>query len=321
MITQVDPGSRGARRAGAGDVRALEAELLLLRKYGGFVPARVAKAPALRQVLGASETFEMLRERFVSAIQSLRDPEPELLSAVYRLSDDTAELASLDERRRHYGLRIGRSAATVADQEVPAIEHLRSQLITGWYPKSPLPVRVPTSHNGFITEAVSIRTVVNDRRWHETTEYYRLFAAFDEADYITISSSFPGRPEVTGGNFTVRTQRIGESYSHQFWHKTPMHRGEFYDLRFRLTPDQEFGEPELITEISRAFHEPTRYASFEVVFVGGSPPSAWAYEDLTFFERPGQPKWSSSLELSKNFARLRLVNKYGGLFSGIAWSW
>lgn len=262
----------------------------------------------------------MHRERFVSAIHSLRGPEPELLLAVYGLIPETANMASLDARRKFFGGQVGRTVATVADWETPAIDHLRSQLITGWYPKSPLSVRVPTSHNGVVQEAVSIRTVVKDRRWQETREFYRLFAAFDEADYFTISSSFPGRPEPEG-DFTVRTRRIGESFSHQFWHKEPMRRGRFYDLRFRLVPDPEFGDAGVLTEESRAFHEPTRYASFEAVFIGQKPVRIWWYERLTYFERPAAPQRSRLLELHDGTVLAQFYDLYGGLHHGIAWAW
>lgn len=203
---------------------------------------------------------------------------------------------------------------------MPAVEHLRSQLVTGWYPKSPLSVRVPASHNGVVQEAVSIRTVVKDCRWNETREFYRLFAAFDAADYFTISSSFPGRP-VPEGDFTVRTKRIGESFSHQFWHATPMRRGQFYDLRFRLLADPDYGEPGLLTEESRAFHEPTRYASFDAVCLGRKPRRIWYCKRPTFLERPGEPTHGNELTFTGSSVRVRFHDLYGGLHHGIAWRW
>jgi hypothetical protein len=301
--------------------RALERELWLMRKGAGFTPVRLAKAPVLLQVLGGAQLpFDLHRERFVSAIRSLRDPEPELLLAVYALAPETEGVPLLKPRRQAVGDAIGRSVATVADREIPALEHLRTQLITGWYPKSPLSVRVPESHNGVVQESVSIRTVIKDRRWQETREHYRVFAAFDEAEYLTISSSFPGRP-IPEGDFTVRTKRINDSFSHQFWHKTPMRRGKFYDLYFRLAPDRNFGDPGLLTEECRAFHEPTRYATFEAEFIGRVPEIVWQYQGLTFFERPGSPTRESILRIDGGSARARFHDLYGGLFNGIAWRW
>lgn len=311
----------GLPPAGRDAARELENELLFMRKSAGFTPIRLAKAPTLRQVLGGDgQTFEVHRERFVSAVESLRDPEPALLMTIYGLTTGTDSVSSLAGRRRIYGRIIDRGIDTVADREVPALEHLRSQLITGWYPKSPLSVRVPPSHNGVVQESVSIRTVIKDQHWQETREHYRLFAAFDEADFLTISSSFPGRP-VPEGDFTVRTKRIGDSFSHQFCHSTPMRRGEFYDLKFRLVPDPDYGDPGLLTEESRAFHEPTRYAGFEAVFIGEKPVIVWEYGRLTFFERPGEPTKSKVLNFHGDAVHARFHDLYGGLFHGIAWRW
>ncbi|SDI90212.1 hypothetical protein SAMN05444157_0716 [Frankineae bacterium MT45] len=293
-----------------------------MRKGPGFTPLRFAKAPILTYVLGGElQPFGLVRERLVSAIRSLREPAGDLMLAVFGLSEETAGVRSLGERRSIYGATIKRSAATVADLEAPALEQLRLQLVTGWYPKSPLTVRVPESHNGVVQESVSIRTVIKDGTWQETRERYRLFAAFDEAEYLTISSSFPGRP-VPDGDFTVRTERVNDSYSHQFWHRTPMRRGNFYNLSFRLVPDPEYGDPGLLTEESRAFHEPTRHASFEAVFLGRLPRTLWSYERLTFFERPGLAGTDTRLGLTnRGSCRAKFYDLYGGLFHGIAWKW
>jgi hypothetical protein len=270
---------------------------------------------------GADEPFENLRERFVSAIESLRNPEPALLLAVFGLTPDTEQLRVLDERRESYGQTIGRSIATVADLEPPAMEHLQAQLVSGWYPLSPLAIRVPASHNGAIFESIDVRLVVKDKKWHETRENYRFLAAFDEADYLGISISYPGVPEPIGDDFTVRTKRIEDSFSHQFWHKEPMRRGSFYALRFRLAPEAGGDDPENVIETSRAFHEPTRSASFEVVFLGDIPRLIWQYDRLSIFERPGEPTAQRLLRLDGNVARVRFTNVYGGLFHGIAWRW
>lgn len=101
-------------------------------------------------------------------------------------------------------------------------------------------------------------TLVVDKMWRETREHYRFVALFDEAEYIAISSSYPGRPIPEGDNFTVRTVRVGESFSHQFWHSPgPVRRGRTYDLQFVHVPDGEFGAPGAVVEEARAFHERT----------------------------------------------------------------
>ena len=256
-----------------------------------------------------------------------------MLLAAFALSPETAGLTTLRARREHYGRSIGRKADTVADREDAALVNLRNQLLSGWYPASPLPrdVQVPELHNAIIQESISFLTVINDQRWQETCEHYRFFAAFDEADYLTISSDFPGRPVPLPegrSNFTVRTRRLRDSFSHNFYHvgadgkPEPMRRGNSYDLRFKLVPDDDYGDPGLLKETSRAFHERTLVATFEAVFIGQKPARIWSYERLTFFERPGVPTAGNLLELGDGSSvGVGYRDLYGGLFNGVAWEW
>lgn len=305
------------------DSEALRRDLLFMRKETGFTPTRIGRAPVLQRLLGGEhEPYDNLRERFVSAVQSLRHPEPELLLDVFGLTSGTEALPRLYDRRRYHGAKHGIGPEAVADRETPALEHLRTQLTTGWYPKSPAPLRVPQSHNGVITEFVEVITVVNEGRWQETREHIRFIAAFEEADFIAISRSVPGIPVSEFEDFTVKTERIGESYTHRFFHCEPMRRGGAYDLRFKLMPDPDAPDPEVLVEESRAFHEPTRTAVFEVVFLGHRPSVVWSYERLTFFERPGDPDVGQRLELGAGLSvRAVFHDLYGGLFSGVAWRW
>ena len=98
------------------------------------------------------------------------------------------------------------------------MDNLRKQLVTGWYPKSPTEFAVPYSHNGFVQQAARRVTVVRNRAWKENREWHQLTAAFDEADFVSISSSYPGRP-IPEGDFTVTNKRIGASVTHQFRYK------------------------------------------------------------------------------------------------------
>jgi hypothetical protein len=124
-------------------------DLRLLLKRDGFVPHRVARATTLRQILGgADESYEIARERFVSAIESLREPFPQMLLEVFALTPDVENLAGLPARYEHYGARVGLKIDAVRKQVSGALDLLRNQLTTGWYPKSPLPFRIPESHNG-----------------------------------------------------------------------------------------------------------------------------------------------------------------------------
>jgi hypothetical protein len=297
-------------------------ELGFLRKDSGFTNTRLNRAPLVRQLLGGdNEPFEIARERMVSAIQSLRDPYPEILLDVFGLSTETEEVAYLKDRRQLYGTRNRVKVEAVADREDPALKSLRNQLVTGWYPKSPTDFVVPPSHNGFIQQSVAIMTLVKNRAWAETREHYRLIAAFDEADFIAISSSFPGRP-VAAGDFTVKTVRIGASFTHRFFYKEPMRRGEYYDLKFKLVPDPEFGSPGALLEVSRAFHEPTRFVAFQAAFLGERPATVWSYRGLSYFERPADPTHGETLVVGADgVTEAGFHDLYGGLYSGIAWRW
>ena len=297
-------------------------ELGFLRKDAGFTASRLNRAPLVRQLLGGdNESFEVARERMVSAIQSLRDPYPEILLDVFAVSPETEGVQFLKDRRQHYGVKNGVKVEAVADREEPALKGLRNQLVTGWYPKSPTDFVVPQSHNGFIQQSVAILTILENRAWKETREYYRLIAAFDQADFIAISSSFPS-PPITAGDFTVKTVRVGASFTHRFFYKEPMRQGEYYDLKFKLVPDPELGTPGALLEESRAFHEPTRFAAFQAVFEGERPATIWSYRGLTYFERPADPARGERLVPgAQGSVEAAFHDLYGGLYSGIAWEW
>lgn len=145
--------------------------LEFLRKDAGFTSSRIGRAPLVRQLLGgANESYEMMRERLISAIQSLRDPHPEILLDVFGLDPQTEDMTYLKDRRRHYGDKHSIKIEAVADREDAAIDNLRKQLVTGWYPKSPTGFPVPQSHNGFVQQAVYIETVIRNRAWQENRE-------------------------------------------------------------------------------------------------------------------------------------------------------
>jgi hypothetical protein len=163
--------------------------------------------------------------------------------------------------------------------------------------------------------------VIKDRQWQETREHYRFVAAFEELDFLAISRSKPGLV-ISEGDFTVHTVRIGESWTHRFYSPEPMRRGQACDLKFKTVPDPRIPDDEIVVEESRAFHEPTRFASFEALFIGEKPRVAWAYAGLSFFERPGDPFRGEVLNFRKwPSVRATFRDLYGGLHSGIAWQW
>ena len=59
----------------------------------------------------------------------------------------------------------------------------------------------------------------------------------------------------------MRTVRISNSFTHQFWHKELTGREHTYDLKFRRVPDPEYGAPGALTKESRAFHESTLFVA------------------------------------------------------------
>ncbi len=301
------------------DIRDLEADLLYLRKGAGTTPGRMASVGTLRLVLGGDDQpYSELRDRLDSAIRSLHDEEAALLLDVFALSPDTESLTTLRQRRQHHGTKISRKIDTVASRETRAITNLRNQLLTGWYPTSPMPpgARVPEAHNSLIQDNVEILTVVEDGYWQQTREHYRFLALFDEADYIRISNSFPGiiSPQPP---FTVRTHRLGDSYSHDFYYQHgPMRRGRTYDLRYTIRPDPTLQDDRRIKETSRAFHERTLTATFELMFIGDVPDTIWKIEGLTFFERPGTPNPNNQLG---HPCKTTFRDPHGGLFYGIGW--
>ncbi len=297
-------------------------DLQLLLKRDGFVAHRVARATTLRQILGgADESYEIARERFISAIESLRDPYPQMLLEVFALTPDVENLTGLPARYEYYGARVGLKIDAVRKQVAGALDLLRNQLTTGWYPKSPLPFRVPESHNGLVNEVVLVQTVVRNTKWQETREHYRFVAAFDEAAYLAISTDQGGLVEAIGG-FSVSRRQLGGHFEDRFSYKEPMHRGNAYDLRFRRLPEPDV--PDLLQFVGewRAFHEPTRIAIFEVVFLGRLPTRLWKFSGLTHLQAPGDPSPEQLLNVSAaSVTRARFADLYGGLFSGVAWEW
>jgi hypothetical protein len=306
-------------------LEALLDELIYLRKGAGFTPARLAKTTHVLHLLGGeSEPFANLRERMCSAIGSLHERDAQVLLDVCGLSPEVAGIALLQDRRAVVAEKMGVQPATIADWEGPALEHLRTQLTTGWYPLSPVALRVPMAHNGLIQEFVSVQAKFVNRSWLETREHYRFVVAFDELDYIAISRSTPG-PAVPGEGFTVESTQVRDSYSHRFFSPVPMRRGQAHDLRFTMLPDPDRdpeSADELVVEESRAFHEPTRFASFTVDFDLELPRTIWAFTGSTYFERPGEPEPNQRLTADKNgTVKATFRELYGGLFSGIAWEW
>ena len=304
------------------DPEAVRRELLYLRKSAGYSDERLKSCPALVQVLGGtSEPVEVLRERLESAIHSLHDPDEELLWKVYGFGGQR-DTSTLTTRRDAIAQRLGLSREAVADRDTRAVERLLHQVITGWYAKSPIGIRIPESHNGIVQHHVHVATVVNNRKHELTHHRYRFMATFDGAEYLTVAADHDALVGVTHGDFTIRALPVERGTLYQFWHGEPLRRGKVYELGFLVRNPDMANDPCWLTEQSLAFHEPTRYATFEVRFKGEVPERVWGFSGLTAAERPGPlPRGQQDAIVTNHFAGYKAVDLYGGLFTGIAWRW
>lgn len=322
-------------RVDGAEAESLRHYLDWLRKNEGFVQRRLARTSVLDRVLRGTpeDTYERLKNRFISAIHSLADTdEKALLLDVFALSEETQHCPRLQHRRAIHGAKIQRGIDTVASRESAALSHLHSRLVTGTYAQSPMVLHVPEMHGGIIYEHTSSLVVVQNRRWRETRELYRFANMHGDLDYVTVTRSYEGvvHPH-TNGAFKVNTRAVpGAGYNDHFWHldaehaKTePMRHGEVYDLRFRIEPmagDEAAQEP--IKLASRAFHHRTLLASIQVGFIGEKPSSIWTFEQVSPYARPAEANEYTRTELDeRGVATLRLRDVHGGLFSGVAWAW
>lgn len=302
----------------------LRQALLSLRKGRGLTADRLGMQPALVAVLGGSEErLEILIERFESAINSLHEPDEELLLDVFGMSPGTTHLERVGDRRDRYGAKqtppIKRDA--VADRDAAAVERLLNQLITGWYPKSPIPYPIPASHNGYAIHQLRVRTIVRDRRHLETHHLYRLSMLFDEVPYFAIDTLDPTIPDLVGDNFTFERHTYTNGYQRRFHHREPMRKGQTYDLHYVVRNPNPDETEESIGEYM-AFHEPARFATFEAKFIGEVPRVLWTVDRVTGIAAPGEPTPESVLRPNgQRTVHAEFRDLYGGLHSGIAWDW
>lgn len=302
----------------------LRQALLFLRKGKGLTVERLGAQPALVEVLGGTQVRpEILIERLESAINSLWDTDEELLLDVFGMSPATAHLARVGDRRDHYGARqvppIKRDA--VADRDATAVERLLDQLITGWYPKSPIPHPIPTSHNGYVIHQLHVRTIVKNRRHLETHHLYRLFMLFDDVPYFPIDTHDPTIPDLVGNDFTFERHDYANGYQRRFQHREPMRKGQTYDLRY-VVRNRNPDEPEESIGEYMAFHEPARFTTFEAKFIGERPSVIWRINRLTSIALPGAPSAESHLDLGSDATAVaHFRDLYGGLYSGLTWDW
>lgn len=298
--------------------------IAFLCKGKGFDDDRLATCTALINVLGGPETNpEMLRERLVSAINAIGGPTAEVLGDSLRLTERAWEYQTLRKRRELHGLQqdpvIGWEA--VADRADKAIGELVAVLVSGRYPKSPIPARIAESHSGVAIYAMGIHTIVRDRRHEETRYRFQLVGLADGVDYFGIDTDNSNVPRVISDDFELKMEFYEKGYQLQFWPSEPLMRGKTYDLRYFVRNPRNREEPEVTAE-HLAFHEPTRVASFSASFLGEHPQIVWRVDRLTGIAAPGEPTRDTVVQLdSKHTIRTEFSDLYGGLHCGLAWDW
>lgn len=298
--------------------------ITFLCKGKGFSDKRLSTRPALVAVLGGPDTHpDVLTERFVAAINSVGGTTAEVLGDSLRLTERAWDLDSLRQRRELHGSLqdpvIGREA--VADRAEMAIAELVVVLTSGRYPKSPIPTRIAESHSGVAIYSMGIHTIVRDRRHEETRYRFQLVGLADGVDYFGIDTDNPNVPRVISDGFSLQMKFYEQGYQLQFWPDEPMTRGKTYDLRYFIRNPRR-SEDALLTAEHMAFHEPTRFATFIVTFIGEKPRMVWRVDRLTSIAAPGEPTRQTDLQLdAKQTARTEFSDLYGGLHSGIAWEW
>lgn len=297
--------------------------IVFLCKNKGFTDKRLATRSALVNVLGGPNTEpEMLRERFVAAINAIGGPTAELLGDSLCLTERTWEVDSLKERRTIYGLLQDPpiQPEAVADRAEPAIDELVAVLVSGRYPKSPIPTRIAESHSGVAIYGMGIHVIVRDRRHEETRYRFQMVGLADGVGCFRIDTRNPDAPRLISQDFSLRMELYEKGQQLQFWPDEPMMRGKSYDLRYFIRNASR--DEHVLTGEWMAFHEPTRFASFTASFIGEQPKMIWRVDRLTDIAAPGEPTSDAVLHLDgQHTARTEFSDLYGGLNCGIAWDW
>ena len=309
-------------------------QLLYLRKGAGVTPKRIRGLDDLVGLLRSpdergrpvSEWFPVLVNRLTSAIESLSllDGQPsddaQLLLDVFGLSPEAGAETALGPRRDVAGAKLGIRRDAVADREVKALLRLRSQLLTGWYPLSPVPLPMPVSHSGAVLIAVRNRVVLHDGYLVENVHELQLLTTYDQAEYFAITSTATEQVSVLGGGWRLDEQAVARGRRLRFYAPSPMERGQVYTLTYRVAPPTSADNLERLVGNWQAFHEPTRVAIFEAEFRGVRPMWVWWFSGLSSLEVPGEP-YRQTLLTPDEHGRVgvRFTDLGGGLYAGLAW--
>lgn len=177
-----------------------------------------------------------------------------------------------------------------------AIDELVAVLISGRYPKSPIPTRIAESHSGVAIYSMSVHTIVRDRRHEETRYRFQLVGLADGVDYFGARHGQPQR--------AARDQRRLHPPDEVLRRgpPAPVLAHGTHEARSDLRPPLLHPKPHrskeaALTAEHMAFHKTTRFATFAVSFIGETPKKIWRVDRLAGIAAPGEPTHESSLQL------------------------
>lgn len=299
----------------------LIADLYYLRKGEGFTPGRVRHAGILIDILGGPEqTYELMRERLLAAIDTLGPDKALLLRTAFNI-EPTVSGNTLKQRRALYGQAISRKVDTVTNRENRALEDLIVPLLTERYALSPYGESASLMHADAIQMLTSYHTVVENGYWVSTTEHYKTQCLYEGAEYLDFNTDTPSSL-TTNSPLKVETIQDGKGQTNRFYAAKPYHKGQIIDTEFTLQTNHEDERTEkYLTEESRAYHVPTIASVFQVDFIGQQPATVWYYQKKTYFQRPGTPDSKHQIQIKNGTAAIRFRHLHGGLWAGIAWQW
>lgn len=340
-LNRTPAGRRTPRPPAPNDTAALDHfaeavlhQLIYLRKGAGVTSKRAERLDELVGLLrGADERerpvrewYPVLKQRLRSAIESLSllDGQPsddtQLLLDVFGLSSEAAGETALGPRRDLAGARLGIRRDAVADREAKALLRLRSQLLTGWYPLSPVPLPTPASHGGAVLIASRNRVVLQDLHLVENVHQFQVLATYDQAEYFEVVSTAIEPVTMLGAGWRLDMKELSGGRRLRFYSRSPMQRGHVYELAYRVAPANDGQEPELLVGNWQAFHEPTRVAIFEAEFQGARPTWVWWFSGVTHLEVPGEPYRQTLLAPDEaGCVGVRFTDLGRGLWAGVAW--
>ena len=309
--------------AGENQYVDLMTDLIYLRKDAGFTPRRMRMASTFLEIMGGDgQTYETLKTRLVSAVNALpSQQDTDILLAAMALSGEFEKIPLLKHRRELLGRQTGYTPDTIAEYENAAIQELALYLLAARYAASPLPEGIPALHSTAIHERVFVTTLVRDKLWAETREFFRSIPLIDEVEYFEISSDIPAHV-TADSDIVVKSETTGSGRKHRFYFSQPLQRGKPAELRFTMQPDGTRDEELVLQEDTRSFHLPTISSGMEILFLGEKPSQIWHYAQLPLFERPGLPVRERLMDLGGGSSvRVEWNELHGGLYSGIAWAW